>query len=56
LVVEDLHCAFGFFNICHFDKPIALGLVGITIVDNFDVPYRAYALEEFLQFILGSIV
>ena len=56
LIVEDLHCAFGFFDCCHFDKPVALGLVGITIVDDFNVSYRTYALEKLLQFILGSII
>jgi len=56
LVVEDLNGAFGFFDSRHFDKSIALGLVGVAIVDNFDVSYRAYALEEFLQFILGCVV
>ena len=54
--MQDFYRTFGLVNSRHLDEPVALRLVGVAIVDDFDVAHGAHALEEFLQFILGCVV
>jgi hypothetical protein len=56
LIVEDFDSSFCLFDGCHLDKPIALGLVGVPVINNLNASYCADTLEEFFEFIFSCIV
>jgi hypothetical protein len=56
LVVENLDGALGFVDGAHFDEPIALRLVGVSIVDNLYAANCPNSLEELFELVLGGIV
>ena len=56
LVVEDFDGALRFVDIEHFDKPVALGAVGVAVIDDLDAADGSDSFEEFLEVVLGGLV
>lgn len=56
LIVQDLHCAFRFLHVGHVDESVALGLVGVAIVNDLHLADCSYSFEEFFQIILRGVV
>jgi hypothetical protein len=56
LVMENFDGSFCLLDVCHFDKSIALGFMGISIVDDLNASYCADTFEQFLEFILCCVV
>ena len=56
LVMENFDGSLCLLDVCHFDKSIALGFMGVSIVDDLNASYRADTFEQFLEFILSSVV
>ena len=56
LVVQDFHGALGLIDIEHLDKPVALGAVGVAVVDDLDAADGSDSLEELLEIVLGGLV
>lgn len=56
LVMENFDGSLCLLDVCHFDKSIALGFMGISIVDDLDASDSADTLEEFLEFVLSCVI
>ena len=56
LVMENFDGSLCLLDVCHFDKSIALGFMGISIVDDLNASYSSDTLEEFLEFILSCVI
>jgi len=56
LIVEDFDSSFRLFDGCHLDKTIALGLVGVPVINNLNASHCADTLEKLFEFIFGCIV
>tara|TARA_B100001109_G_C18842107_1_gene464996 strand:+ start:1338 stop:1727 length:390 start_codon:yes stop_codon:yes gene_type:complete len=56
LVVKNFNRSFCLLDICHFDKPIALGFMGISVVDDFNASYCTDTLEELFEFIFSCLI
>jgi hypothetical protein len=54
--VEDFHGALGFVDIEHLYKPVALGAVGVAVIDDLDAADGSDSLEELLEIALGGLV
>lgn len=54
--MEHLHGPLGFFNPGHLDEAIALGAVGVPVVNNLDLTNRAHAFEEIFEVMFGRVV
>jgi hypothetical protein len=54
--VEDFDGALRFIDVEHLYKPVALGAVGVAVIDDLDAADGSDSLEELLEIALGGLV